>query len=128
MSGTTPWFWKPQKAVPVRPKPVCTSSAMHTPPCARTICRYQQRQQPAAQDTDSTISTTCGLRRSLAVTHELPSAALCSLEPGQSSSSEHSNSCSSCSKQQQQGAPCTPLAGSRQPLAQSRPHPGWSLR
>lgn len=46
MSGTTPWFWKPQKALPVRPKPVCTSSAMHTPPCARTICRQQQ--QPAA--------------------------------------------------------------------------------
>ena len=36
MSGCTPWFWKPQKWDPVRPKPVCTSSAMHTPPAALT--------------------------------------------------------------------------------------------
>ena len=28
MSGVTPQFSKPQKCVPVRPKPVCTSSAI----------------------------------------------------------------------------------------------------
>ena len=36
-SGVTPQFSKPQKCSPVRPKPVCTSSAMHSPPCLRTI-------------------------------------------------------------------------------------------
>ena len=36
-SGVTPKFWNPQKWSPVRPKPVCTSSAMHRPPCSRTI-------------------------------------------------------------------------------------------
>ena len=36
MSGTTPWVSKPQKCVPSRPKPTCTSSAMQTPPAART--------------------------------------------------------------------------------------------
>ena len=36
-SGVTPQFSKPQKAVPVRPKPVWTSSAMQRPPCLRTI-------------------------------------------------------------------------------------------
>jgi len=43
MSGTTPWFSKPQKCVPVRPKPVCTSSAMHRPPASRTVCRMHGR-------------------------------------------------------------------------------------
>ena len=38
MSGCTPWFWKPQKWEPVRPKPVCTSSAIQTPPAALTSC------------------------------------------------------------------------------------------
>jgi hypothetical protein len=37
MSGITPWFSKPQKWDPVRPNPVCTSSAIHTPPAARMI-------------------------------------------------------------------------------------------
>ena len=36
MSGTTPWASNAQKCVPIRPKPVCTSSAMQTPPAART--------------------------------------------------------------------------------------------
>ena len=36
-SGVTPQFSKPQKAVPVRPNPVCTSSATQRPPCLRTI-------------------------------------------------------------------------------------------
>jgi len=36
MSGITPWVSKPQKCVPVRPNPACTSSATHTPPAART--------------------------------------------------------------------------------------------
>ena len=36
MSGTTSWASKAQKCVPRRPKPVCTSSAMQTPPAART--------------------------------------------------------------------------------------------
>ena len=35
MSGMTPWVSKPQKCVPVRPKPACTSSAMQRPPAAR---------------------------------------------------------------------------------------------
>ena len=35
MSGITPCVSNPQKCVPVLPKPVCTSSAMHTPPAAR---------------------------------------------------------------------------------------------
>lgn len=34
---TPTWFWKPQYAEPVRPNPVCTSSAMHSPPASRTI-------------------------------------------------------------------------------------------
>lgn len=38
ISGMTPWFWKPQYAVPVRPKPVCTSSAMQMPPASLIIC------------------------------------------------------------------------------------------
>lgn len=38
MSGTTPWFSNPQNLVPVLPKPVCTSSAMQTPPAALTCC------------------------------------------------------------------------------------------
>mmetsp|Transcript_27549 Transcript_27549/g.70159 ORF Transcript_27549/g.70159 Transcript_27549/m.70159 type:complete len:202 (+) Transcript_27549:459-1064(+) len=37
MSGVTPWFWKPQYAEPVRPNPVCTSSAMQMPPASRMI-------------------------------------------------------------------------------------------
>ena len=37
ISGMTPERSKPQKLSPVRPKPVCTSSAMQTPPWARTI-------------------------------------------------------------------------------------------
>src|SRR5690242_2244711 len=36
-SGVTPQFSKPQKCSPVRPKPVCTSSATHSPPAFRTI-------------------------------------------------------------------------------------------
>ena len=36
-SGITPQFSKPQNFVPVRPKPVCTSSAMHRPPNLRTM-------------------------------------------------------------------------------------------
>jgi len=36
-SGVTPQFSKPQNAVPVRPNPVCTSSAMYSPPYRRTI-------------------------------------------------------------------------------------------
>ena len=36
MSGTTPCVSKPQKCVPTRPNPTCTSSAMQTPPAART--------------------------------------------------------------------------------------------
>ena len=36
-SGVTPQFSNPQNAVPVRPNPVCTSSAMHSPPYLRTI-------------------------------------------------------------------------------------------
>ena len=32
------WVWKPQKWLPVRPKPVCTSSAMFRPPASVTIC------------------------------------------------------------------------------------------
>jgi len=56
MSGTTPWFSKPQKCVPVRPKPVCTSSAMHRPPASRTVCRAHgrsgwQHSRPAHQPT-----------------------------------------------------------------------------
>ena len=38
MSGTTPWFSNPQNLVPVLPKPVCTSSAIQTPPAALTCC------------------------------------------------------------------------------------------
>uniref|UniRef100_A0A9I9EAE4 Uncharacterized protein n=1 Tax=Cucumis melo TaxID=3656 RepID=A0A9I9EAE4_CUCME len=36
MSGTTPWAWKPQKWVPVRPNPAWTSSAIHKPPAFLT--------------------------------------------------------------------------------------------
>lgn len=36
ISGTTPWFSNPQNLVPVLPNPVCTSSAMQTPPAALT--------------------------------------------------------------------------------------------
>ena len=39
ISGTTSCISKAQKCDPTRPKPVCTSSAMHTPPAART-CAY----------------------------------------------------------------------------------------
>ena len=39
ISGTTFCVSNPQKCVPSRPKPTCTSSAMQTPPAART-CRY----------------------------------------------------------------------------------------
>src|SRR5437879_780730 len=38
MSGTTPCVSNPQKCVPKRPKPTCTSSAIVTAPAART-CR-----------------------------------------------------------------------------------------
>ena len=37
MSGTTPWVSKAQKWVPTRPNPTWTSSAMVTPPPARTM-------------------------------------------------------------------------------------------
>ena len=37
MSGITPWFWNPQKLLPVRPKPVCTSSEMQSPPASRMM-------------------------------------------------------------------------------------------
>ena len=37
MSGTTPCVSKPQKCVPSRPKPICTSSAMQTPPAAAHV-------------------------------------------------------------------------------------------
>ena len=36
-SGTMPWRPKPQKASPVRVKPGCTSSAIHTPPSSCTV-------------------------------------------------------------------------------------------
>ena len=36
MSGTTPFISKPQKCDPSRPYPTCTSSAITTPPAART--------------------------------------------------------------------------------------------
>ena len=39
MSGTTSCVSKPQKCVPMRPKPTWTSSAMQRPPALRT-CRY----------------------------------------------------------------------------------------
>jgi len=48
MSGTTPWVSKAQKRVPARPNPVWTSSAMHTPPAARTWA-YAARQVPAGR-------------------------------------------------------------------------------
>ncbi|CPU27656.1 Uncharacterised protein [Mycobacteroides abscessus] len=35
-SGTTPWRMNPHQASPVRPNPGCTSSAISTPPAART--------------------------------------------------------------------------------------------
>ena len=37
ISGITPCVSNPQYFSPVRPKPACTSSAMHTPPASRTI-------------------------------------------------------------------------------------------
>ena len=43
MSGTTSWPSKPQKCSPVRPKPVCTSSEMHTPPWPRTNSKADLR-------------------------------------------------------------------------------------
>ena len=36
MSGTTPFISNPQKCDPSRPYPTCTSSAITTPPAART--------------------------------------------------------------------------------------------
>ncbi len=36
MSGTTPCISNPQKCEPSRPYPTCTSSAITTPPAART--------------------------------------------------------------------------------------------
>ena len=36
MSGTTPSSSKPQKCSPMRPNPVWTSSATHSPPASRT--------------------------------------------------------------------------------------------
>jgi len=43
MSGTTPWASNAQKCVPMRPRPVCTSSAMHTPPAACTAAYTSAR-------------------------------------------------------------------------------------
>ena len=37
MSGTTPWVSKAKTCVPTRPKPTCTSSAMHTAPGASGV-------------------------------------------------------------------------------------------
>ncbi len=51
MSGTTPWSSKPQKCTPTRPNPICTSSAMQTPPEARTSS-YAAARNPG-------ISSTC---------------------------------------------------------------------
>ena len=42
MSGTTPPSSKPHMCAPTRPKPTCTSSAMHTPPARRTLA-YTRR-------------------------------------------------------------------------------------
>ena len=36
-SGVTSQFSKPQNLAPVRPNPVWTSSAIHSPPCRRTM-------------------------------------------------------------------------------------------
>lgn len=50
MSGVTPWVWNPQKWLPVRPKPVCTSSAMQSPPAFLTIS-YAAGKYPGASST-----------------------------------------------------------------------------
>ena len=43
MSGTTPWVSKAKACVPTRPKPVCTSSAMHTAPAPRAWAKAASR-------------------------------------------------------------------------------------
>jgi multidrug efflux pump subunit AcrB len=43
MSGTTSSSSKPQKCSPIRPKPVWTSSATHSPPAARTAAKASVR-------------------------------------------------------------------------------------
>ena len=53
MSGTTPCVSKPQRCEPRRPKPVWTSSAMHTPPAAAHLavdaCRGNRREARSAR-------------------------------------------------------------------------------
>mmetsp|Transcript_39419 Transcript_39419/g.95764 ORF Transcript_39419/g.95764 Transcript_39419/m.95764 type:complete len:268 (+) Transcript_39419:685-1488(+) len=50
MSGTTPCGSKAHMCVPTRPKPVCTSSAMHSPPCAR-VSSCIPRRYPSGRET-----------------------------------------------------------------------------
>ena len=50
MSGTTPCVSKPQKWLPTRPSPVCTSSAMQMPPAARTCVKRRGHEAVGKDD------------------------------------------------------------------------------
>src|ERR1044071_1588619 len=60
MSGTTPWASNAQVWLPIRPRPVWTSSAMHSPPAARPP-RETPAGEPAGGEDDLAADAGAGL-------------------------------------------------------------------